>query len=417
MRIVLLLLLLASQAWAQPDFRELEKVATAELQETNTPGAVVVVVKDDRVIYTGAFGVASVETREAVRPEMLFRLGSTTKMFVATALALLADGGKVQFDQPIRRYIADLPTAVGRLTLHQLLSHTSGLRDTAVMFGPHDDAALGAGILAWNESWFFTEPGAIYSYSNPGYWLSGYALERITGKPFADAMHETVFQRLGMQRTTFRPTLAMTYPLALGHDAPGKETPKVVRPFADNASNWPAGSMFSSGPELARFVLAFLNRQGLPAAVVETLSTPRVDTNAEGEYGYGLGMRRSRGVNWISHNGSRSGYGSMIQMAPAHRFGVIVLVNKSGGTLPKTLEKADELLLTLEAKPAPEPPAPPSASPRYAGVYVNGDSRTELVIRDGKLAPKEGARGPLRIVEKGGQIYMVRGGRAARKIP
>jgi CubicO group peptidase (beta-lactamase class C family) len=134
------------------------------------------------------------------------------------------------------------------------LSHTAGIHDEAPQYGSHDESALGSGNRAWTDDWLFTSPGKIVSYSNPGYWLAGFLVETLTGMDYADAMEARVFGPLGMTRTTFRATTAMTWPIAQGH-----ESGKVVRPAADNAAAWPAGSIFSNASELSRFVIAFMN--------------------------------------------------------------------------------------------------------------------------------------------------------------
>jgi hypothetical protein len=118
-----------------PDFRDLEQLAQEELKATGTPGAAVAVILGDRLVLAKGFGVASVESREPVTPDTLFRIASTTKMLTAAALASLEEQGKVRFDAPISRYANGLDANVGRLTLHQLLSHTAGLRDESSYAG------------------------------------------------------------------------------------------------------------------------------------------------------------------------------------------------------------------------------------------------------------------------------------------
>ena len=124
------------------------------------------------------------------------------------------------------------------------------------MFGRHDDAALKDGVRAWTPDYLFAPPGRVYSYSNPGYWLAGYVVEQVSGKAYADQLNEALFKPLGMQSTTLRPTVAVTWPLSQGHEG---QPPKVIRPFADNAGNWPAGSIFSSVNDQSRWVIALLN--------------------------------------------------------------------------------------------------------------------------------------------------------------
>ena len=109
---------------------------------------------------------------------------------------------------------------------------------------------------------------------------------------------------------------------------------------------------------------------------------------SESKYGYGLISDKHRGVRIVEHSGSRSGYGSLIQMAPEHRVAVIILVNRTGGGLPKTAEKALELMLPLMAsvEPTKRPIAMTEAEmARYAGVYGNQSNRVEIVSKDGKL--------------------------------
>jgi CubicO group peptidase (beta-lactamase class C family) len=384
--------------------------ARQELATTRTPGAAIAVVEGDRMVWATGVGVADVETEDPVRPEMLFRLGSTTKMFTATAFVTLADWGKVSLEAPIGRVVSGLDPAISRLTPNLLLSHTAGLRDETVMFGRHDDDALAVGVRSMNQSAFFTEPGAIYSYANPGYWIAGLVVEQIAGKPYADAMVDSVFTPLGMTRSTFRPMMAMTFPLAQGHQDSSSNTPTVIRPAADNVANWPAGSMFSNVHDLSRFVIAFLNggtidgRQVLSPQVISTLSAPHASIPGEGSYGYGLNLIDRHGVHLVQHNGSRSGYGSTIMMAPSRRAGVIVLGNRSGSGLPKTAERALELLLDLPAgalaAPSPTVDTPKADAAKapvdysaWIGRYTQGAEATlEIATNQGHLVCREGTR-------------------------
>jgi len=394
----------AQQAQPAPiDFSSLERVVLAELSETNTPGAAVGIVSGDRVIFARGFGVSDVETSASVTPDMLFRLGSTTKMFTAAALVKLVQEGKLRLDEPIGKYAKGLSPAIGRLTSAQLLSHTAGLKDDAVMFGKHDDAELGETVRALKDDFVFAAPGSIFSYSNPGYWLAGYVIEQVSGRAYADQMSESLFKPLGMERTTLRPTMAMTFPLSQGHERAGKEKPKVIRPFADNTGNWPAGSMFSSVNDLARFVIAFMNNgklEGKPVlspSLIAELSKPRAEVpGSDSKYGFGLSIGPLRGVHVVQHAGSRSGFGSLIRMAPEHRFAVIILINRTGGTLNKTAEKAMELMLPLvEAKKESEPgprTMTEAEMTRYIGVYGDVQNRIELLMKQGQLYLKRGSQ-------------------------
>jgi CubicO group peptidase (beta-lactamase class C family) len=378
----------------QLDPANIERVALEELRSSKTPGAAVTVVMGDHVVFSHGYGVASVDTGAPVSPDMLFRLGSTTKMFTASAVVGLSLEGKIDLNAPISRYISGLDETIGGLTASQLLSHTSGLHDEAPMFGSHDETALGKGIHAWKADFLFAAPGRIYSYSNPGFWLAGYLAESVSGKPYADVINERLFGALGMKTSTLRPTMAMTWPLAQGHEVQDGK-PAVIRPAADNAGSWPAGSIFSSSLDLSRFVIAFMNdgtldgKRALPPELIAVMSTPRTPIpGSEARYGYGLEISTRRGVRWVEHAGSRAGYGSLIRMAPERKFAVIITANRTGSDLPKLADAISEAMLPLEPKAQKDAPThalTEAELKRYAGAYVNGTSRVRLDITDGAL--------------------------------
>jgi len=154
--------------------------------------------------------------------------------------------------------------------------------------------------------------------------------------------------------------------------------------------------VFTRVEDFSRFVIAFLNqgkiddRPVLAPSVITTLSTPRADVpGSDQKYGYGVTLRRYRGVRLVEHGGSRAGYGSFVSMAPEHGVGVIVLINRTGAALPKTVEKVLELALPLE--PKPEAAAKPTVAMTetetsgFVGVYANGESRVEIYRKDGQL--------------------------------
>lgn len=412
----------------KPDLSALEPFASAEIARLNIPGASIAIVRGGEVIYSRAIGTANVETGEPVRPEMLFRLGSTTKMMTAAALTGLAVEGRVDLNAPIGKYISGLSPMLSQVTANQLLSHTAGIHDEAPMKGSHDDAALGNGIRAWTDAWFFTAPGKIISYANPGYWVAGYLVETLTGKPYADAMEERVFRPLGMTRTTLRPTMAMTFPLAQGHElVAGKAG--IVRPAADNSSGWPAGSIFSNTSDLSRFAIAFMNdgrvdgKRVLDPKAIALMSTPHAAIpGSRQSYGYGLEIGEWRGVHVVQHAGSRAGYGSEIRMVPAERVAVIVQTNRTGATLPQTMVKALEMLLTLGPVGGPiKSPVPVTGQDleRNAGMFRNGDQRVEIVARENRLFLKRGAAPEVAMIKYGdtdfgleraaGSFTMIRG--------
>ena len=404
--LLLLLLTVATQTAAKPfDFSELDKLVPEELKEKNTPGAVIAIVSGDRVVYQKAFGLANVETKAEMQPEMLFRLGSTTKMFTAAALVTLSEQGKIKLDEPIGNRVRGLNSKIAELTPHYLLSNSAGVRDFAAPVISNDDAALGNMVRGWKDDVFFAGQGEIYSYSSAGFWLSGFVVEELQGKPYADAMTELLFKPLGMERTTLRPLMAMTYPFATAH-AIDKGQPVIVRPFFNNVAMWPAGSIFSNATDLSRWVIAFLNdgkldgKQVLSPTLISKMTGHHIPVPGEQDsyYAYGLTAFKYKDMEFVGHGGFSRGYGSMIQMVPARKFAVIVLTNKSGETLRKSLNKAMELGLGLKEdtpdKPAVVAPVTVKEMEDVAGSYSHAPQTWEVLIKDGKLYVKIDAGEP-----------------------
>jgi CubicO group peptidase (beta-lactamase class C family) len=202
-------------AGTSSDLAQLDKIVRAELQETKTPGAAVALVKGDRVIFAKGFGLANVETSAPLTTDMLFHIEWVTKMFTAAALVTLVQEGKLSLDTPIGTYAKGLSPKIAQLIAHELLSQTSGLRDIPGDYGLHEESALGEFSRSLKDDDLLIERGRAFSYSNPGYALAGYLIEQLTGKSYADALNELIFAPLCMARTIVRPTVAMTYPLAM----------------------------------------------------------------------------------------------------------------------------------------------------------------------------------------------------------
>jgi len=367
----------------------LDRIAQDHVTRNQVPGAVVMIVRGDRIVYAKGFGVASVETREPVSPDHLFRVGSTTKMMVAATVVKLSEETRLRLTDRVDQHVPNLHPSIGQLTAHQLLSHTAGLLDRAPMFGPQDDSALGANVRSWKEDMLFTTPGKVYSYSNPGYALAGRLIESVSGRSFADALEEFIFKPAGMSRTTFRPTVAMTYPLAQGH-----VDGAIARPAGNNAAYWPAGSMFTSGNDFARFAIAMLHEgqvQGkrvLSAKTVQTMTTPkvRVDGAAEGRfYGYGLSLDPDFGI--VEHSGGRIGYASHLVLHPKDKLGVIVLMNRSGAPATALAHEVADHVLGQRRAPRVLSPSHSADISTYAGIYRN-DPESVITVKAGQ-APNQ----------------------------
>lgn len=396
----LLSLLLAWQptrAQQTDKFSRLEQTVLAELKTRGIPGAAVVIVHGDRIVFQKGFGVANVETKEPVSPDMLFKINSATKMFTSAALVTLSEEGKIDLNAPVGRYLSGLSPKLSQITAHQLLSHTAGLKQGPLP-GSTFSTALPLRDIArgFTDEYTFVEPGRVFSYSNPGFALAGAVIETISGKPYDDYVAERLFKPLGMTRTTYDPSMAMTYPFSQGLHSAGGAEPQIVKRYPPTpAMMQPGFGIISSVQELARFATAFVNAgrldgtQVLSASLVRKLSTPYAAFNqAKGDYGYGLRIYEHRGVRVVEHGGQGPGFGSLIYMVPKRHFAVIILANRTAsGRLYKVVDVALDIVLRFRPAPSEAAESLPMTSEEmagYAGKYLNSTA-VELSVRDGKL--------------------------------
>ena len=425
------------------DTARLRRVVEEEMRATRTPGAAVAVVVDGRLAYAEGFGVTSVEEGSAVGASTLFRIGSVTKVFTGLSALLMARDGALDLDAPIGRYATGLHPRLAALTLRDLLHHTAGLASEAAASGPHDDAALGARVRNWGTERLFATAGDVYSYSGPGYWLAGYALEQHAKGWYADLVSKRVLEPLGMRRSTFRPTVAMTFPLALDHRVEANG-PVVLRPYPDDASTWPSGALFSSVTELSRLAMAVMDSgrldgtQVMPREAVAALHAMQTPTpGSDCGYSFGLSVCSRAGVRTLSHYGFRVGSGAVFTLVPDRRIAVIILANRNGGIFGTSESAVLGMLIPALQDSAPGETAIAGQSERsrgsssatggarVVGRYVSGGDTLHLEVRDGVLRYRYGidvSRAVVRadtidILDESGstvqQFFLVRGRRTS----
>jgi CubicO group peptidase (beta-lactamase class C family) len=403
---VFLLILLATSIFAQlpdktMDFSKLEEAVLAELKEKRAAGAAIAIVRNDKIVFAKGFGTANIETNQPVTPDTLFQIGSVTKTFTALAATSFAAEGKLKLDAPIDIYAKNLSPKLSKVTLSQLLSHKAGIIDEPDEYGAQDESMMATYLRSWTDSYCLFGPGEIFSYSNSGFALAGFTMQEALGKPYVEIINERVFEPLGMKRTTFRPTVAMTYPLAVGHKV--GERLAVVRPLPHDARLYPAGTFYTSGNDLARFAIAFLNngkidgKQIFSPNVIKQMSQSRAKMLSAADatsYGYGLFMNTSRGVHRTWHDGSMTGYTAQMMFVPNERFAVIVLSNTDGIVLNKTQEIAMALMFKLApeetTKPKPVQSISEAEMQKLVGVYSQPNRwKIEISMKEGKLFIKQ----------------------------
>ncbi|MDX1963361.1 MAG: serine hydrolase domain-containing protein [Pirellulales bacterium] len=370
---------------------ELQRAIGAVLQETKTPGAGVVLVSKDEVLWEAGVGSADIATEREVTPETMFRAGSISKSFVAIALLKLREQGKVRLDDRLRDLVGDVEFAnpwesTDPLRLVHLLEHTSGFNDIMVReyaaSVPNSDhrESLAFDPRPRTSRW---RPGRFFSYSNAGYALAGYAVERASGEPFDRYIEDEVFAPLQMTTATFLMTDTVRQRLAIGYGSDGV----TATPY-EHILGRSSGALNVTPRELAHLVQMLLNRgtyQG--TRLLEPESVARLETSATGlgttgRAGYGLGNYASfyKGFRFQGHGGALNSYVARYAYAPDRGVGYVLMLNSGNRSALERIEKLILGYLTRDWGTAAIPPAQPSDESlrQFAGYYEPHTPRVEL---------------------------------------
>jgi CubicO group peptidase (beta-lactamase class C family) len=315
----------------------------------DVPGAAVVVVKDDTVVFAKGFGVRHVADGGKVDADTLFAIGSNTKAFTATAIGLLVQEGRLSWDDPVLRYLPDFqmydPLVTRKITIRDLLCHRGGLAtfqgDLASFNSIYDRAEIIRRIR-------FIEPGydfrAGFGYSNSMFLVAGEIIPRVTGTSWDDFIEQRFFEPLGMSRSnTSLAGLASAANVATPH---GFDHGKVVPIANDSVDNMaPAGSINSSANDMAQWLLlqtgngSHGGRQLVDPAVISETRKPhnllQVDERSKklnpsthfSAYGLGWGLSDYEGRLVVSHGGGLDGMISHVALLPEEKLGVAVMTN------------------------------------------------------------------------------------------
>lgn len=292
------------------------------------PGAAVLVIRDGAVVVRRAYGLADLEHQRATTPATNYRLASMTKQFTATAILLLAQEGRLQLEDKVRTWLPSLPEATARVTIRELLTHTSGVVDyeeliPASASQPLHDADVLRLLEAENRTYFV--PGSAYRYSDSGYALLALIVGRASGKDFASFLRERVFLPLGMKNTVaYESGISTVTDRAFGYSL---ATPGWARTDQSLTSAVLGdGGIYSSIDDLAKWDAALYPPGLLSAASQQLAFTPLVDTD-DPNVKYGLGWRITGETVW--HSGETVGFRNVIVRWPRRRFTVVVLTNRN----------------------------------------------------------------------------------------
>lgn len=279
------------------------------------PGVVALVVKDGRPILRKAYGLANVELNVPLQPEHVFRIGSITKLFTATAVMLLVEDGKVALDAPVTRYLKDAPSHWQRVTIEHLLSHTSGIPNLSMDSGywrttarlDHTPEELIAPVRARP---LMSVPGTQFAYNNTGFNLLGMVIEKVSGVDFFAFVDARIAQPLALKNTRASNDKALIAGLVTGYRA----GPAPAWPLA-NSNLYAAGGLLSTADDLATFMASLQSGKILTRASVARMNTSYVLPSGKST-GYGLGtwLRTVNGKRLVGHGGYIFNFYSQLEM-------------------------------------------------------------------------------------------------------
>jgi len=305
------------------------------LESGGIPGAVVVVVKDGKVLTQRGFGKADVKSGKPVDPAgTLFRPGSISKLFTWTAVMQQVQAGKLDLDKDVNTYLDfKIPPAFGKpITLRNLMTHSSGFEETAKYLITSDPAAaipLGDVMKRWVPHRIYA-PGTTAAYSNYGASLAGYLVERVSGEKFEDYVQRHILTPLGMRHSTFAQPLpaALVPGMAQGYELASGEPHKFeIIPMA------PAGALSATGADMAQFMIAHL-AQGGPLLNPQTaaLMHRTANTPIPGLPGMALGFYHEdmNGLNIVGHGGDTNFFHSDLHLYLDKNVGLYVSFNAGG---------------------------------------------------------------------------------------
>lgn len=393
--LVLVFVIGALQAQS-PDSKQAQADKIFSAFATHTPGCAVGVANHGTVVLKSGYGMADLERNVPITADTVFESGSVAKQFTATALLLLAQQGKISLDDPLRKYLPEIPDYGTPLTIRHVMSHLSGLREWRLIAAL---SGVGEGSFVLNNQDLLRiasqqralnfVPGTAYSYTNTGFNIATILIERVlaNGKTFQDFTREAIFEPLQMTHTRWRDDFRALVPnraLAYGR-APGgvwtQQTP------IENIIG--AGGMLSTVGDWLLWNENFTHAKVGGPDLLKSLQTPATLANGKTiTYAAGLVVSKADGLREVSHGGATGGYRTWIGRYPDQGVSVAVMCNSAQAD-PTQLGRDVARLLT-GAVPAPKPASFAVDTPKLqelTGMYrkVRDNSVAEVRVKEGKL--------------------------------
>ncbi|MGE1109259.1 serine hydrolase [Bacillus wiedmannii] len=324
------------------------KVIPEKMKKENAAGVALVVVKDNQILFQKGFGFSDKEKSTLIDPKKtVFRLASISKVFTASAVMQLVEQGKIDINKDIVNYMGGLKyqNKMGEpVTMEHLLTHTTGFdyvdpRPEDIHYQENDYTML-KDYVEDNMPTVVRKPGDTYTYDNFASMLQGYIVQSLTNTPFYKYMAKNIFYPLEMHNSSFVMTNFIKEKLATGYDAKGN----VIPFYQTRPTDMPQGSMFSTGSDVANFMIAQLNdgkyknNQILQKETVEDMQKTKFALHPKYPnmtYGFEFFSPQSHNGQYVfGKGGNIPGFSSLMWLIPEHKIGVFVVTNKDSSALP-----------------------------------------------------------------------------------
>jgi CubicO group peptidase (beta-lactamase class C family) len=316
-----------SYTFAQAPVDRMDRIVRSYSDNHQFMGSVLVA-QGDKIVFEKSYGDANLEWNIPDDSLTKFRLGSMTKQFTAASILLLEERGKLSTDDYVKKYMPDAPAAWEKITIYNLLTHTSGIPSFTSFPDYHASEATPATpkslVDRFRDKPLEFQPGEKWNYSNSGYVLLGYLLEKISGQSYADFVTENILKPLAMKDSGYDSNSAVIPHRATGY-APSPNGP-VNSGYIDMTIPFSAGALYSTTHDLLLWEQALYGGKVLSAASLKKMTTPYKEN-----YGCGLMITTAKGHLQYEHGGGIEGFNTEMAYYPDDKLTVIVLANLNGG--------------------------------------------------------------------------------------
>jgi CubicO group peptidase (beta-lactamase class C family) len=400
--------LLAGACLAQNINLRMDQVVQSHLPDHQFMGSVLVARGGD-VLLSKGYGSADLEWDIPNAPDTKFRLGSLTKQFTAASILLLAERGKLNLQDPVKKYLPDAPPAWDKITIFHLLTHTSGIPNFTSFpdyrkLEPFPTTAEQL-VARFRDKPLEFDPGEKWNYSNSGYVLLGYLIEKITGDSYQKFISENIFAPLGMKDSGYDSNAAILPHRASGYSRGpgGLENASYINMTVPLS----AGGLYSTTQDPLKWEQGLFGGKVLQPASLQKMVTP-----FKNDYAFGLLVETRRGHKVIDHNGGIEGFSTELDYYPDDQLTVAVLSNLNGpapGQIAAQLAAVahgENVTLQTERK---EVPVDPKILARYVGAYQLAPGMSFLITLDGnQLISKLGPQPPVPIFPQSETMFFAK---------